>query len=277
MLLNNVPDANEHLRLQEVSINRALAIDPNNAIALAIASGMSTYKGDIELAVSQIRRALEIAPNDLEVIRSSAFIFEKLSRNSDYLNVMEYVFARDPLNGVVRADTTFANLSIGNYQRVIELSEQTLGMWPDNIPALIMLPTATYRAGDPEAALRLSKQIPLTWYRVLFATRAYYARGDQNAYESGIREMLQMLEYGEPASKHYEMAGLFNAVGDRDAAFSELEKSIELSEPIFRFDDVKFSTMLDDPRYDALMARAGMPREKREAIQLEVKLSPQKK
>ena len=238
---------------------------------------MSTYKGDIELAVSQIRRALEIAPNDLEVIRSSAFIFEKLSRNSDYLNVMEYVFARDPLNGVVRADTTFANLSIGNYQRVIELSEQTLGMWPDNIPALIMLPTATYRAGDPEAALRLSEQIPLTWYRVLFATRAYYARGDQNAYESGIREMLQMLEYGEPASKHYEMAGLFNAVGDRDAAFSELEKSIELSEPIFRFDDVKFSTMLDDPRYDALMARAGMPREKREAIQLEVKLSPQKK
>jgi len=87
--------------------------------------------------------------------------------------------------------------------------------------------------------------------------------------------MLQMLEYGEPASKHYEMAGLFNAVGDQEAAFSELEKSIELSEPIFRFDDVKFSTMSDDPRYDALMERAGMPRERMEAIQFEVTIPPQ--
>ena len=275
MFLLNVPDANEHLRLQEVSINRALAIDPNNAIALAIASGMSTYNGDIELAVSQIRRALEIAPNDLEVIRSSAFILEKLSRNSDYLNVMEYVFTRDPLNGVVRADTTFANLSIGNYQRAIELSEQTLGMWPDNITALIILPAAIYRAGDPEAALKLSEQIPLAWYRILFATLTYYVRGDQNAYESGIREMLQMLEDGEPASTHYEMASLFNAVDDREAAFSELEKSIELSEPIFRFDDVVFTTMFDDPRYDALMERAGMPREKMEAIQFEVTIPSQ--
>ena len=175
----------------------------------------------------------------------------------------------------MRINKSFANLSVGNYQRVIELSEQSFSIWPNNDIVLIFLASAIYRAGDPEAALSVSEKISIKWFRVLFATLVYNVRGDQNGYESGIREMLQMLEDGEPPSNHYDMASVFSVVGDWDAAFSELEKSVELSEPIIRFDDILFSTMHDDPRYDVLMERAGMPREKMEAFQFEAPIPSQ--
>ena len=83
------------------------------------------------------------------------------------------------------------------------------------------------------------------------------------------------VEDGEPASTHYDMASVFHIVGDLDAAFSELEKAVERSYPHIRFDDVLFSTMHDDPRYDVLMEKAGMPREKMEAIQFEAPIPSQ--
>jgi len=67
----------------------------------------------------------------------------------------------------------------------------------------------------------------------------------------------------------------FRLVGDREAAFSELEKSIDLGEPKVRFNDLPCAAMFDDPRYYDLMERAGMPREKMEAIQFKVNLPTQ--
>ena len=83
-----------------------------------------------------------------------------------------------------------------------------------------------------------------------------------------------MLGDGEPLSNHYELASVYGLVGDQDAALSELEKSVELGEYQIKFDDSPFTALIGDPRYDDLMERAGMPREKMEAIQLEVNLPP---
>ena len=87
--------------------------------------------------------------------------------------------------------------------------------------------------------------------------------------------MRQMLEDGEPPSNHYELASTYGFVGDRGAALSELEISIELGEPKVIFDDLPFTAMFDDPRYEELLERAGKPREKMEAIEFEVDLPPQ--
>jgi TolB-like protein len=271
----DVPNPKTHLRLQAENIERALEIDPDNANALAMASEVSAADGDIERAVSQIRRALEIAPTDLEVIENSLFVFEKLGRYSDYADMMEYVLARDPLNLTVRSKITFAYLMTGDYKRTIELSEQTLTMSPVDFMALLSLPWAEYFAGNPEAALRLSERVPGSWYRTHVATVAHHALGNQEAYASGVQEMLQMLEDGEPLSTHYGLAMLYGYVGDQDAAFSELENSIERGEGLVHFDDLPFTALIGDPRYDDLLERAGMPREIIEAIQLEVKLPPQ--
>ena len=87
--------------------------------------------------------------------------------------------------------------------------------------------------------------------------------------------MQRMLEDGEQPSNHYELATAYEYAGDRDAALSELEKAIELGENRIMFDDLPFTSMRGDPRYEDLMEKAGMPREKMEAIQFKVNLPTQ--
>lgn len=275
--LLNVPDRNEQLRLREEDIKQALAIDPDNAIALAIASQLQGYTGqkDIERAVSQIQRALAVAPGNLDVIRNAANVFEYLGRSNEYEELMAYVFARDPLNASVRAELTWAYLKTGNYQKVIDLAEQTLATSPDDFIAMVALPWAHYLAGDPEAALRSSENVDIPWYRTQVASVAHHALGHQDAYESGIQELQRMLEDGEQPSNHYDLASAYSFAGDRDAALSELEKAIELGENRVMFDDIPYTSMRGDPRYDDLMEKAGMPREMMEAIQFEVHLPTQ--
>jgi hypothetical protein len=65
---------------------------------------------------------------------------------------------------------------------------------------------------------------------------------------------------------------LLPVYGFGDAAFAELDKAIENGEPPIPFDFPVFWGLFDDPRWDELMAKSGMPREKIEAIDFDVVL-----
>jgi tetratricopeptide (TPR) repeat protein len=266
------PDQAMHSQLFRDYIEKALVIDPDNAVALAVSSAMSAQDGDIETAVAKMKLALRIAPNDLQVIRTSIFPLMYLGKWDQVVKVLEYAFDRDPLSLVSRINLVLTYGGVGNYEQAIELAEQSLAMNSDDLNARYILGIATIQTGDAEAGLRISEDIPLPFLRHKIATLAYHALGDMQSYESGIDAMRQLVIDGAEFASHGALAEAYAMTGNFDAAFAELDKSMENGEPPVFFDYPIFWGMFDDPRWDELMTRSGMPREKIEAIDFDVVL-----
>lgn len=93
-------DAREALRRAGESTDRALALDPNEATALAVQARLATERGDRLAAATLIERALALAPND-----ANTWVWQGLGQlEAGQVNAARESFERarslDPLSGL---------------------------------------------------------------------------------------------------------------------------------------------------------------------------------
>ena len=168
----------------------------------------------------------------------------------------------DPYSAVIAGDFVYAlsvardTSMLSESVRMVEL-DTTLAV-SHAVAGMVLL-----RAGQPDSALRSfarARQLGDAPYSLGFEVAALWASGRTQEARSAYTALLRRLAHEDDAT--WDAAYAAAALGDVDRAFSLLERLVTRHEAIVsEFSlpcDDGFASLRSDPRFDRLLASAGM-------------------
>ena len=203
-------------------LRRAKELSPANPTANDLLGRVLPYLGKLDAAEAQARQAVELDP--------LGFTQNNLAR------ILWFKGKNDEADKVAR--------------RVAEL--QPTAASSRRWQVLIAV-----QRGDGEAALREAQSEPDEGYRRFLIALAHYVRGDRNAADAALSELIQ---YGRDTLA-YQIAEVYAVRADTDKAFEWLQISYDNHDTgmLAILVDPLLQGLRDDPRYKELAAKLGLP------------------
>ncbi len=203
-------------------LRRAKELSPANPTANDLLGRVLPYLGKLDEAEAQARQAVELDP--------LGFTQNNLAR------ILWFKGKNDEADKVAR--------------RVAEL--QPTAASSRRWQVLIAV-----QRGDGETALREAQSEPDEGYRRFLIALAHYVRGDRNAADAALSELIQ---YGRDTLA-YQIAEVYAVRGETDKAFEWLQISYDNHDTgtLAILVDPLLHGLRDDPRYKALVAKMKFP------------------
>lgn len=247
--------------------NRALAIDPENAMAYSVL-GWTAMMNDGQLAVAAkyLERAMELEPTNISIIGHTADLIMRLGRLNEAITLGEYVAARDPVNPVGHLNLSGYYLLAGRLDEAITSSRIANSLSPGIGGAHYRLGEALLRKHEPEAALAVFQQEEDDEWRVKGMALALHDLERLTEYEEAFSELRQRWGERWPV----EVAHVYAWIGDTDEVFFWLEKELKANGLGGVMVDNFFTNLHDDPRWLPLLEKAGVSANKLDAIEFNV-------
>jgi len=214
----------------EREFKRALELDPNSATAhYRYASEYLISVGRTKEAVAEVERALEIEPLDPNMVANLARHYLYDGQRDRAIAQAKRAYEADPTFPISRLLYGMTLNAVGQYAEAITLSEKALQDYPNNQQMLMVAGYAYGRSGR---------------------------RADADRVIENFRDVSKK-QYVIPSF----VAVVYGAMGEKDKAFAELDKSIEQHDSWFRWAKVEplFDSLRDDPRFKDLLKRMNLP------------------
>ncbi|MDP9192485.1 MAG: winged helix-turn-helix domain-containing protein [Acidobacteriota bacterium] len=246
-----------------IAAEKAIALDPDLAAGHAVlASVYGDYQWRWEDAEREYQRALELNPNDamahawysaLNVFRRKFDLALEHSRRAVEL---------DPLSPVVLSNRGMILRFSGRSEEAIRHLEEALRLHRNLTPLLLHLGMTYTNAGKTEQGMNTLRDA-MSAARSNSQTAALYAYA---AAKAGKRdEALRVIRELEAGNPHESLASInlaiaWTALGDHDRAFTWLERAYEKRVYLLRVITVEpgFAPLRSDPRYADLVRRMGL-------------------
>jgi TolB-like protein/DNA-binding winged helix-turn-helix (wHTH) protein len=176
---------------------RALAVDPDDQMALLVLAAALNFSGDTEEAMTTTQRVLQLNPNDAAANRELAHSLYFLGRWEDTLRQVDVAERLNPLDSghMWRLHSTAATtlLALHRYEEAVERARRGAATDPSNLVFLLVAASAEAHRNNPAAAQQLVAQIlardPGYWIGRDRASRGSRAP----AYQAGMQHMREGL------------------------------------------------------------------------------------
>lgn len=206
----------------EAEIQKALALDPNSAYALGVSCWIKLGTRRTQEGLAECRRAVELDP---------------LSVLNNWGLTSEYYLSHD-------------------YNRAIEQANKTLEIDPNYSVALEYLGLAYEQLGNYQEAME-------QWIKIeqLQGHEARAREIKQIYQKSGYTGYLRKdAKDRETGGEYYYAAEDYALLGEKDAAFADLEKAFASRARVVDMNnDPELNNLRSDPRYADLVNRIGLP------------------
>jgi tetratricopeptide (TPR) repeat protein len=249
---------------------KALAIDPDYALAHASLGYIADSENDPAGAARHFQRALALDPTDLNVLGNAAVFLLSLGRLDEALALEEAIVRRDPLH------VTGLN-NLGNYQRAarrydaaIASYRTVLSLSPNRGGAHAQLGMALMLKGDASGALAEIEQEKSEVHRMIGLPMAYCALGRKADTDAALNALIAKYE----KDGAYNIAYVYAFCGDADKAFEWLDKAVAyqdsgLSEIVI---ENLFDKIHSDPRWLPFLRKIGKAPDQLAKIEFKVTL-----
>ncbi len=249
----------------KAAAQRALEIDTDLAEAHAALANVSAILfWDWETAEREFKKALEMNPNDaITHVRYGSNYLLPMGQTSQAVSELKRALELEPVSIVAGTMLAEAYMVDGQSDRAFEQIRVTLGLEPGhNLPAYWEMAIYVSRGMDKEALeiaeSRLLKT-PGDQDSLGVAGYIYAKTGEREKAEKIIAKFREISETQYILNSY--VAQIYGALGDKDKAFAELEKALEQKD--FFVVRMKahpmFGVIRDDPRFDQIARRAGLP------------------
>jgi adenylate cyclase len=248
------------------ALARALELDSTLVEVQARVANMKTYTDwDWEGAEAAFRRAIELNPNEPGVRANYALLLCAMLRVDEALPQSERAIELDPLNPIFRNHYAMVLSSARRYDDAIAQFQHLLGMAPNHPLALGNIGSVYYAKGMYDEAVAADR----SFYTVTGFTEAeealasFYAEGD---YRRAMHRMadtlvaLRSLRYIKPT----DIAWSYVVARENSQALDWLERAFEEHDalmPWLRAMPVFYDPLRDEPRFQDLLRRIGLPQQ----------------
>jgi TolB-like protein/Flp pilus assembly protein TadD len=214
----------------ESAMKRAIELDPNSAQShFRYAIEYLAPTGHLDEAIAEIDRALQLEPLSIPIGANLAGLYVYSRKYDLALENALKVNALDNGHPTASYWLGWAYVANGKYQEAIDLCEKVLPSQPDNQDLLQIIGYAQAKAGRPAETERIL---------------AKFAE-------------MEKKQYVVP----YRVATLYAALGNKDRAFAEMERSYEARD--WDFNRLKvdpfIESLRDDQRFEPLLKKLNLP------------------
>jgi len=217
----------------EKELQRAIALNPNNALAHQWYGWLLSARGQFDAAIREMRRALELDPLSPNKQNSLAATFHRAGRYDEALQYFSDLPDPD-LN------------SEGRHRRIADIYERQGRVAEAMAEWLVVLRLG----GKQEVAASVERDYRASGFA---AAKRTYLWG--HLQEGGGRA-----QDARPRPRPYSIAGDYALLGERDSAFAWLERAFRERVGVLMFLSVddRFETLRPDPRFQDLARRMGL-------------------
>ena len=243
------------------AVERALAIDESLASAwAALAFLRRTHDWDWQGASVAINRALELEPNNPEVLPAAASIAGTFGRLDESIALFKRNTVLDPLKQDSHRALGSRYLNAGRFEdalhafrKVQKLNPEYPGIRGDFIRTYLV-------SGDPERALLELNALPDGSKAFGLRVATHSELGNEAEAQAIMNDLLEMFADDHPRSRASLMAELYGFRGENDSAFEWLEKAYQRREYQLAYflGNWWFRKLVTDPRYAAFVEKLGL-------------------
>ena len=245
--------SSEGLRAARASSARALALDPDNARALAGMGWTAMYLDwDFATAAEMISRARKLEPGNASVLNAYAVMVGAFGRRESMIQYYEEALTRDPMSISVLSNLSGIYLTY-DPARSLELAERMRNIEPDSEAAKAFTGWGLQFSGQSQLALSAFEElggVTRAWGRAF----ALYDLGRDEEADAALEELVEL--GGTPVM----ISTVYAHRGDTDSAFEWLNTGLE--ERGDYMVEVRLFGALDvlhkDPRWDPMLADIGV-------------------
>lgn len=254
----------EAIPLAKAAAARALEIDPSLAEAhSAMGDSLAIYDWNWAESEREFKRALELDPNIsyIHVAYSGSYL-TAVGRTEAAVAETQRALDLEPVSLINNSVHVTSYINARQYDKALVQARRAYELDPDFPLARHWLGLALSANGKYEEAIAIGKEVQPqspSWVTVLFITAYAHAKAGRRAEaEQNIAAMREAAKtrYVRP----YYIACVYAALGDKDKAFAELERSFGEKDcylPRANVDPA-MDPLRDDPRFKDLMKRMGL-------------------
>jgi DNA-binding winged helix-turn-helix (wHTH) protein/tetratricopeptide (TPR) repeat protein len=243
---------------------KALAIDPSLAEAHAtLAYYMSAIDWDWYGAEIEFQKAISLDPAYASARHWHAYNLASLGRLEEALSEIRKAEEAEPLSVIIKTDVGHILYFARRNDEAIAQYLKALQLNPEFRVAHWRLGEALIQVGKyDEAVSHLHKAIDLAGTRISdMEAWIGYAKAVSNDRQDALRILNRLKPEAEFRSWFYYIATIYAGLGDKDAAFAWLDKSLARREGSVAV--IKVEPMLDnlrdDPRFSDILRRMNLP------------------
>ncbi len=259
----NVPPNEAYPRAKEYA-KEALEIDDTLAEAHASLGFINmNYDWNWKAAEREFKQALQLNPNSALTHMQYSFLLTFTGRHEEAISEAKRARELDPLSSFINANSGLAFLYGGRYDEAIEILRMTITMNPNYFLSRYVLGMA-YRGKSmiEEAIAEQKKSVDLsggTPRAVTALATTYYEFGKKAKADKLFDSLKQRSgdEYVPPIFFYL----IHRVRGEQDQAFEWLERACNEHDsflPWFRVFPIESWRIPDEPRFKALMKKAGL-------------------
>ena len=239
------------------SADKAVELDPNLGPAHgAKASILLTIDFDFTAAEAELRRALELAPQNPAVLGNFAALLARLGRLDEAVPLGERAVALDPLRGNSHSNLANYLVALGRYDEAEAATRKAIEIQPQAPVNYQRLAQINILRGKPGAAVESAKQTPDSIWRTYALAVAYFANGQRAEADAALKKLID--ENADDCGS--QIAEVYALRGEADKVFEWLEHARATHDG--GETEMLVSPFLlaykDDPRFSAFAQKIGV-------------------
>lgn len=271
-MTNDLRPHNEAESLAREAVARAVAVDPENPMALSmLGSQAMQFDYDAGAAAQYYRRALALQPYDPFVLGGVAGMLATLGRIDDAITLQKYVVSQDPLAPLQHEYLGDMNFLAEKWDEAIDSHRTALRLSRESrIGAHYYVGIALLLKGDAEGALTEFEKETDDGFRTKGMALAFHDLGEIDRHEALLADFESRWGARWPSG----VARAYAYVDRNDQAFHWLDRAIETGDAglTYHIRQPLFQPVRDDPRWDVALRRVGLSPEQIEGIDFDIPL-----
>jgi TolB-like protein/class 3 adenylate cyclase/tetratricopeptide (TPR) repeat protein len=236
---------------------KALQLDPDLAEAHDALGRIHTIRDwNWKAADASFRRALELAPGDVLIMRSVALLAINLGRPEEAIALLQRAVAIDPLNAMVHRLLAFTCAREGDLPAAEIAARKGLELNPNGDFTHFAMSVVRLYQGRLDEALAEIEQEGHPIFRLLGLAAIQHARGNAADSDAALRQLIEVGSSGAP----FQIAGAYAYRGDADNAFAWLERAYAQRDPgLAAARSALFLRKIEaDPRWQPFLQKLGL-------------------
>ncbi|MCX6593734.1 MAG: protein kinase [Acidobacteria bacterium] len=241
--------------------DRALALDPNLAEAwTSLGVTEALYDWNWADAEKHLRHAIELRPGWTVAHQALGLcVMTPQRRFAEAAECLHRALDQDPFSPSLLQSAFYAAMLTPDPARAKAVCGQMEALFPRTISthfARMNLALMEQRWDDTvDLADLFEKVSPGEPYPLIMRAQALAGAGRHREAWQQVAQVDQIAQ--GRCIQQSDLAGVLLALGDQEAAYQRLERAVENRESPFFLVDPRFSTIAQEPRFVALVARAG--------------------
>lgn len=175
----------------EELVNKAIVLDESNALARGNLGYIYMRKGQYDLAVSELKRSIELNPNDWRTYRNLAAVLLYSGKPEDALRWFKIALKYDPyVSPGTYMNIGIANFLIGEYDEALRWLNKSAAKWPTFLGNHIVLAAVHGYLENFDDARKEAREVLgiAPFFEVDFYGKAYHKPEQRNKIVAGLRK-----------------------------------------------------------------------------------------